>query len=318
MASTQGFWPYSYDVCDAAAGKVDWSSLPGQQVPACADAPGFNRTRYGFAQGVGRGSPEIDLFEMSVPSSLDGVKGTAAAHSSAYTPPYVSQTLQMGPIQPPGTAFMTSGVSYPGVFFFVGVRGGTSWRRAVRRKGWQVVTGLAFSGCASLFSTSPYCASLFTSNPSLYPAPSTLLPPNNSPFPLRKVPTRPLQPSGTRGRACTPDQAIPTRTASRQCRTLTLPTFPRFTSLGSTGRPAASCAGTLTTRYADEAAGAEGVGLSWVASAPDATRHELPPYRPHPPRPSLRSQRRPWQPSPTPPGPVWASETSPWRPCTSS
>ncbi|KAK2077814.1 hypothetical protein QBZ16_004662 [Prototheca wickerhamii] len=114
MASTQGFWPYSYDVCDAAAGMVDWSSLPGQRVPACADAPGFNRTRYGFAQGLGRGSPEIDLFEMSVPSSLDGVKGTAAAHSGAYTPPYVSQTLQMGPIQPPGTAFMTSGVSYPG------------------------------------------------------------------------------------------------------------------------------------------------------------------------------------------------------------
>lgn len=246
MASTQGFWPYSYDVCDAAAGKVDWSSLPGQRVPACADAPGFNRTRYGFAQGLGRGSPEVDLFEMSVPSSLDGVKGTAAAHSGAYTPPYVSQTLQMGPIQPPGTAFMTSGVSYPGVFFCGWV--GTSRMRVVRIKGWRVVTRLAHSASASLFSTNPYYASLPAAHPSLHPSPSTLLANIPPPPALYKVPTRPLPPSGIRGRACTPAQAIPTRTASRQCRTLTLPTSPRITSLGSTGRPAAFCAGTLTTR----------------------------------------------------------------------
>lgn len=114
MASTDGMWPYSYDVCDQAAFRVDWSSLPGQRFSACGDSEHVNRTQYGFAQATGRGAPEIDLFEMSVPSSLNGIKGTPSNQSSAYAPPYVSQTLQMGPIQPPGTAFMDTGISYPG------------------------------------------------------------------------------------------------------------------------------------------------------------------------------------------------------------
>lgn len=51
---------------------------------------------------------------------MNGLKGTPTAHDSDYTSPTVSQTLQMGPLQPPGTAFMTSGVSYPGASVMLG------------------------------------------------------------------------------------------------------------------------------------------------------------------------------------------------------
>lgn len=64
LESTTGFWPYSYDVCDAAAGVVDWSSLSGQSYSACPDTSGQNRTRFGWTAGVGRGAPEVDMFEM--------------------------------------------------------------------------------------------------------------------------------------------------------------------------------------------------------------------------------------------------------------
>lgn len=71
MASTGGFWPYSYDVC--GDGSTQATSIPGSQVPsqlvsACPDnvsAPGYiNRTLYGFQPNQARNAPEFDVFEI--------------------------------------------------------------------------------------------------------------------------------------------------------------------------------------------------------------------------------------------------------------
>ena len=61
-----GFWPYSYSTCEGSQANA-WSDLPGQNISACRDPKGFNRTHWGMAEGIGRGAPEIDLLEVRCP-----------------------------------------------------------------------------------------------------------------------------------------------------------------------------------------------------------------------------------------------------------
>ncbi|PVV00886.1 hypothetical protein BB560_004715 [Smittium megazygosporum] len=67
-ATVDGLWPYSYDQCDAGVlpnqGNLYASSLPGQRLNACVckgDHP---------SPGIGRGAPEIDLFEKVVSNGI--------------------------------------------------------------------------------------------------------------------------------------------------------------------------------------------------------------------------------------------------------
>ena len=92
--TTAGMWPFSYSACDAAArdGQAHWpnSALPRQNYSACDD---FS-AEYGFAPHVGRGVPEIDVFELVVPW-----KGGGHGHR----PAHLSTSVQMGPKIPPNT-----------------------------------------------------------------------------------------------------------------------------------------------------------------------------------------------------------------------
>lgn len=66
MASTDGFWPYSYSECGSGSAQntsIPGSEVPSQKVSACPDGPDFNRTRYGFKPGQARNAPEFDVFE---------------------------------------------------------------------------------------------------------------------------------------------------------------------------------------------------------------------------------------------------------------
>ena len=60
--STDGFWPYTYNTCDGSEA-LPWSTLKPQNISACPDPPGVDRTKWGMKPGVGRGAPEIDLLE---------------------------------------------------------------------------------------------------------------------------------------------------------------------------------------------------------------------------------------------------------------
>ncbi len=64
MQSTTGYWPYSYNTCGLGSEGQDWSKNRPQSLSACPDPPGFDRTKYGMAPGVGRGAPEFDIFEV--------------------------------------------------------------------------------------------------------------------------------------------------------------------------------------------------------------------------------------------------------------
>lgn len=109
QCSTRGQWPYSFNTCPTAANMgpntavFPWNPpVTPQMFTACGanNLPtGIVPEDWGMSSTVGRGAPEIDIFEASVPSS--GV-------------PYVSQTLQMGPVQPPGTSYNPAGLSFPG------------------------------------------------------------------------------------------------------------------------------------------------------------------------------------------------------------
>ncbi|KAL6780778.1 hypothetical protein ACKKBF_B11790 [Auxenochlorella protothecoides x Auxenochlorella symbiontica] len=111
LATAEGMWPYSYSTCDDAARKVAWSTLPGQRFSACMDRPGQDRGRFGWEQGRGRGAPEVDLIEVGLGYRKVDKKGRA---KGAGSPPTASHSLQMAPLQPPGTPFMERGVAYPG------------------------------------------------------------------------------------------------------------------------------------------------------------------------------------------------------------
>ncbi|KAK9710769.1 beta-glucan synthesis-associated protein [Basidiobolus ranarum] len=72
-ATTDGTWPYSYDTCDAAVSKYQsmpagFSRQPGQRLNKCV-CPGEDHPN----PGVGRGAPEIDIFEVSINNHKVGV-----------------------------------------------------------------------------------------------------------------------------------------------------------------------------------------------------------------------------------------------------
>jgi hypothetical protein len=105
MASTAGMWPWSYGACEGS-GAQPWSGLDPQLVNACpGDPPGVNRAAWGLNPQQGRGAPEFDVFEVA------NTPGGAQ-------PPHASQTLQMAPLMPEGTAWWSGpadgGVQYPG------------------------------------------------------------------------------------------------------------------------------------------------------------------------------------------------------------
>lgn len=113
MRSTEGMWPYSFSQCNL--GETNATAVPGSQVPpqlisACPDNPAntFNRTKYGFKTGVGRGAPEFDVFEVVYTGDTM----------------FASQTLQMAPLLPPGQTWtdmnfyaqngLAPGINFPG------------------------------------------------------------------------------------------------------------------------------------------------------------------------------------------------------------
>lgn len=59
-----GQWPYSYNTCGQGSAGQAWSLNAPQTLSACPDPPGFNRTKWGMAPGLGRGAPEFDVFEV--------------------------------------------------------------------------------------------------------------------------------------------------------------------------------------------------------------------------------------------------------------
>lgn len=88
-ATTQGTWPYTYDTCDLGTfpnqttkdgapvaaltgglGGNPLSELPGQKLSACT-CPGSDHP--GPSTNVGRGVPEIDIFEAQISNGQGGV-----------------------------------------------------------------------------------------------------------------------------------------------------------------------------------------------------------------------------------------------------
>lgn len=64
--STKAVWPWSYDACDGSIPHL----ANRQEINACLDSPG-----HGLHPHQGRGSPEIDLFEVnSVPNQPSKAK----------------------------------------------------------------------------------------------------------------------------------------------------------------------------------------------------------------------------------------------------
>jgi hypothetical protein len=101
--STMKVWPWSYDSCDE-------QQVPGlrwkQQVSACDAAPG-----HGLNPRQGRGSPEVDLFEVmlghTMPLSQSKGENQGAEEGAGaavrHIPAFMSSSLQVAPgIPPPG------------------------------------------------------------------------------------------------------------------------------------------------------------------------------------------------------------------------
>ncbi|EFJ46707.1 hypothetical protein VOLCADRAFT_105452 [Volvox carteri f. nagariensis] len=88
LRSTEGIWPFSYDICDDnALYKQNWTDHNGQRINRC------NSTQ-------GRGAPEIDLLEVGVWES---------------SKPELSTSLQVAPVLPQGLHWLDNqgGVYYP-------------------------------------------------------------------------------------------------------------------------------------------------------------------------------------------------------------
>ena len=93
VGSSQHVWPWSSNVCTEKA-------FYGQQVSACREV-----AHYGFKKGVGRGSPEIDIFEVQ--------GGKTKAHTDIYLEssvgqPFMSSSFQVAPGRPdsrPGSGY---------------------------------------------------------------------------------------------------------------------------------------------------------------------------------------------------------------------
>ncbi|KAI3431296.1 hypothetical protein D9Q98_004355 [Chlorella vulgaris] len=107
--TTRGFWPYSYSSCGGAdVGAEFGAGGPAlQNISACSDPPGFNRTKFGLEPGVGRGAPEIDLLEVMVGSSKRLKPGQAArpAKPGEQVYPHNLVTMQTAPLLPNGTTW---------------------------------------------------------------------------------------------------------------------------------------------------------------------------------------------------------------------
>lgn len=70
QATTEGVWPYTYNNCDAGitpnqSSTDGMSLLPGQKLSSCT-CPGADHP----TPGIGRGAPEIDVFEASADPNL--------------------------------------------------------------------------------------------------------------------------------------------------------------------------------------------------------------------------------------------------------
>lgn len=61
--SSDGLWPFSYNKCGGEWWALKDTGAKPQSITACPDGPGVDRTRWGFAPGEGRSSPEIDMIE---------------------------------------------------------------------------------------------------------------------------------------------------------------------------------------------------------------------------------------------------------------
>ena len=79
VASSEGIWPFSYNTCDSGAG--------GQEISACGNNP-----HYGLGSHVGRGAPEVDIFEV-----MAGDPTVPLPNSLVLRKPYTSSSLQVAP-----------------------------------------------------------------------------------------------------------------------------------------------------------------------------------------------------------------------------
>jgi hypothetical protein len=84
--STKGVWPWSYDSCDDAVPYL----TNRQEINACLSSPG-----HGMHPNQGRGSPELDIFEVNarIPSSQSKEEGLSKVASNTY----MSASLQVSP-----------------------------------------------------------------------------------------------------------------------------------------------------------------------------------------------------------------------------
>ncbi|KAL4430015.1 hypothetical protein ABPG77_004385 [Micractinium sp. CCAP 211/92] len=127
MKTTKGFWPYTYSQCGGGdAGLESPDAVAPQLITACGDPEGFDRTKYDFQPGVGRGAPEIDMVEVKVASSVDehSLLGEPDMYGIQRFGPYAdpqqlvpiskggkkpealnSMTLQVAPFLPNGTSW---------------------------------------------------------------------------------------------------------------------------------------------------------------------------------------------------------------------
>ena len=92
-ASTAGLWPTSYNHCDAVAseGQSTWhnSRIGPQNYSACDDYS----ASFGFTPHLGRGVPQVDVFELQVPPQwIDVPRGS-----------HIVTGLWLGPKIPPNT-----------------------------------------------------------------------------------------------------------------------------------------------------------------------------------------------------------------------
>ena len=78
-ASTLDVWPWSYDSCGSLPELQD-----KQAINACMESPGD-----GFNPFQGRGSPELDIFEVMPAHDMPGVEGLVR--------PFMSSSLQVSP-----------------------------------------------------------------------------------------------------------------------------------------------------------------------------------------------------------------------------
>lgn len=93
VGSSEHIWPWSSGVCTA-------KSFSAQHISACSEV-----THYGMTAGVGRGSPEIDIFEVQ-PGNVKANNGPFLMSSVGQ--PFMSASFQVAPGRPnfrpgPGT-----------------------------------------------------------------------------------------------------------------------------------------------------------------------------------------------------------------------